>query len=225
MRPLGVGLASARSLQPFADMAKHTEKRSDNDEQVLSTREKLEQFHELIEDMEIAMMTTVNQDGALVSRPMATQKHSGDGKLWFMTNTASHKLEELDSDSRVNLAYYKDRTREFVSVSGVARVNKNRTKIHELYQADWKAWLGAESETRDGGPDDPRIALIEVTPQSVSYLKLDRPAAVVMLSVLKGIATGEPPKVGEVGKIDQRELAKDKTPRTAQLKQAQRELG
>lgn len=193
-------------------MATHTQKRHDNDEQVLSTREKLEQFHDLIEGMEIAMMTTLNTDGALVSRPMATQKHAEDGKLWFMTNAESHKLEELEGDSRVNLAYYKDRTREFVSVSGNARVNREPSKIHELYQADWKAWLGSESETRDGGPDDPRIALIEVTPHSAAYLKLDRPAPFVMLSVLKGIVTGEPPKVGEVGQLDESELARDWAP-------------
>ncbi len=177
----------------------------------LSAGEKLEQFHQMIEDMEIAMMTTVGANGALVSRPMATQKQLGDGKLWFMTNNESHKLEELESDPRVNLAYYKDRTREFVSVSGVARVNRDRAKIHELYHVDWKAWLGEESEQRDGGPDDPRIALIEVTPQSASYLHLDRPAALVMLSVLKGIVTGEPPKVGEVEQLDRRELAGETT--------------
>jgi len=189
-------------------MATYNDKRSDNDEP-LSTREKLEQFHELIEDMEIAMMTTINTDGALVSRPMATQKHAGDGKLWFMTNAESHKLEELEGDSRVNLAYYKDRTREFVSVSGVARVTRDRAKIHELYQADWKAWLGAESAERDGGPNDPRIALIEVTPHSACYLKLDRPAPMVMIGVLKGMVTGEPPKVGEVGHLDGREFSAD----------------
>lgn len=188
-------------------MAHDVAKRSDNDEQVLSTREKVEQYYDLIEDMQIAMMTSVNEDGALVSRPMATQKHASDGKLWFMTNTESHKVEELDKDPRVNLGFYKDRTREFVSISGHARVTKDRAKINALYRPDWKAWLGAESDVRDGGPDDPRIALIEVTPHSVSYLKLDRPAAFVVFSVLKGIATGEPPKVGEVGKLDERELA------------------
>jgi hypothetical protein len=94
-------------------------------------------------------------------------------------------------------------------VSGSARVTRDRAKVHELYQADWKAWLGAESEVRDGGPDDPRIALIEVTPQSASYLKLDRPAPFVMVSVLKGIVTGEPPKVGEVGQLNVGELASE----------------
>jgi general stress protein 26 len=191
-------------------MATHTQKRSDNDEQVTSTREKLEQFHELIEGIEIAMLTTISPDGALVSRPMATQKHAGDGKLWFMTNVETHKLDDLASDPRVNLAYYKDRTREFVSVSGRARVNRDRAKIRELYQADWKVWLGEESDVRNGGPDDPRIALIEVSAETASYLKLDRPAPFVMLSMLKSLVTGEPPKVGEVGKLDRSELSSGK---------------
>jgi hypothetical protein len=49
-----------------------------------------------------------------------------------------------------------------------------------------------------------------VAPLSASYLKLDRPAAFVALSVLKGMITGEAPKVGEVGKLDRRELASGK---------------
>jgi general stress protein 26 len=112
-------------------MATHTQKRSDNDEQVISTGEKIEQLHELIDDMAIAMMTTINTEGALVSRPMATQRHQRNGKLWFMTNGESHKLEELESDPRVNLGYYKDRTREYVSVSGTARITRDRAMIRE----------------------------------------------------------------------------------------------
>lgn len=203
-------------LQPLARhalcnmlrMANENQERSDNDEQVLSAREKLEHFHELIEGIEVALMTTVSPDGSLVSRPMATQKHTDNGKLWFMTNAESHKLDDLASDARVNLSYYKDRTREYVSVSGEARVTQDRAKIRELYQADWKAWLGKVDDVRDGGPDDPRIALIEVTAQSATYLKLDRPAPVVLFGVLKGILTGEPPKVGEVGRLDRANLTR-----------------
>jgi general stress protein 26 len=187
----------------------HTQDAHDKNGQIASVDEKLVQFHELIDDMEIAMMTTVNTDGALVSRPMATQKHAPGGRLWFMTNVESHKLEELDADPRINLAYYKDRTREFVSVSGVARVNRDRATIHELYKPDWRAWLGEVDELRDGGPDDPRIALIEVEPHTATYLKVDRPAPVVLFSVVKGMVTGEPPKVGKVGHLDEDELSLD----------------
>jgi hypothetical protein len=43
--------------------------------------EKLNRLYELIEDIEVAMLTTRRRDGSLVSRPMATQRradaHSG----------------------------------------------------------------------------------------------------------------------------------------------------
>jgi general stress protein 26 len=173
-------------------------------------KSELEKFHALVEQIEIAMMTTRRPDGHLESRAMANQKRADGADLWFVSNEATGKLRDIEHDPHVNLAYYKDRTREFVSVSGEARVNRDRGMIRKLYQADWKAWLGKEDDVRDGGPDDPRIALIEVTAQSASYLKLDRPAPLVLFSVIKGIVTGEPPKVGEVGQLDERELSSGK---------------
>jgi general stress protein 26 len=183
-----------------------------DDEEVLSTREKIEHLYELIDGIEIAMLTTRDSDGALVSRPMATQEHAANGALWFMTNIETHKLDEISGDARVNLAYYKDRTREFVSVSGWARVTQERARIRELYRAGWRMWLGDEGGLRDGGPEDPRIALIEVTPQSATYLKVDRPQPIVLFNLLKGMLTGEHPQVGEMGKLDRAELAQGKPP-------------
>jgi general stress protein 26 len=183
-------------------------RRQDGDDQVISTEKKLDQLYELIDGIEIAMLTTHAADGTLVSRPMATQAIRRGTDLWFMTNVETHKVDELVADPRVNLAYYKDGSREFVSVSGIAHVTQDKLAIHELYQPDWKAWLGDEGGQRDGGPDDPRIALIEVEAQSAVYLKSDRPRPLQLFSVLKGIVTGEPPKIGDMGRLDRRELAR-----------------
>ena len=189
-------------------MATETRTRKDGNDQVTSTEKKLEQLYELIEGIEIAMMTTHAADGSLVSRPMATQTVRRGTDLWFMTNVETHKVDELIADPRVNLAYYKDGSREFVSVSGTAHVTQDKALIHELYQADWKAWLGDEGGARDGGPNDPRIALIEVEAESAVYLKSDRPRPLALFSVVKGIVTGEPPNVGDVGRLDRRELSR-----------------
>src|SRR5689334_1666680 len=81
-----------------------------------SERDKL---YEMIEDLEIAMLTTRRRDGRLVSRAMATQKRAPGADLWFVTSEDTHKVEELEDESHVNLAYYKDRTREWISVSGL----------------------------------------------------------------------------------------------------------
>ena len=94
-------------------------------------------LHELIEDMEIAMMTTRRADGHLVSRAMANQKRAPGADLWFVTSEDTMKLDELERDPHVNLAYYKDRTREWISVSGIATLSRDRETIHRLYAKDW----------------------------------------------------------------------------------------
>jgi general stress protein 26 len=174
----------------------------------LPTAKKLEQLYELIDGIETAMFTSRTPSGALVSRPMQTQARRSGTDLWFMTSIESGKIDEIAADPQVNLGYYKDGTREYVSVSGRARVTQDRALVRELYQPDWKAWLGDEGGDRNGGPDDPRIALIEVQADSAYYLKSTQPRLIALFNVAKAIATGEPPKVGDMGKLDRAELGR-----------------
>jgi general stress protein 26 len=167
---------------------------------------KLKDLYDLIEGIEIAMFTTRRPDGHLVSRPMATQTQAEGTDLWFVTDVDTHKLDELEFDPHVNLAYYRDRTREWVSVSGTATVSQDRRAIHELYRPDWKAWFGDQGGVRDGGPDDPRIALILVDVHSVSYLKVNKPKPLVLFEVAKGMVTGTPPQIGEERHLSRSEL-------------------
>ncbi len=167
---------------------------------------KLDELYELIEGIEIAMFTTRRPDGHLVSRRMATQTQAEGSDLWFVTNIESHKLDELEFDPHVNLAYYRDRTREWVSVSGTATVSQDRRAIHELYRKDWKAWFGDEGGARDGGPDDPRFALILVDVESVIYLKVDKPQPLVLFEVAKAMMTGTPPNVGVERQVSGEEI-------------------
>lgn len=167
---------------------------------------KIEDLYKLIEGIEIAMFTTRRPDGYLVSRPMATQTQAEGTDLWFVTDIESHKLDELEFDPHVNLAYYRDRTREWVSVSGTATISQDRQAIHDLYQKDWKAWFGDQGGERDGGPDDPRLALVLVDVDSVVYLKVNKPAPVVLFEVAKGMVTGTPPKVGAQRELTGEEL-------------------
>jgi general stress protein 26 len=160
------------------------------------TSKKLDELYGLIEGIEIAMFTTRRPDGYLVSRPMATQTQAEGTDLWFVTDIESNKLDELEFDPHVNLAYYRDRTREWVSVSGQATISQDRRAIHELYRKDWKVWFGDQGGERDGGPDDPRLALVLVDVHSVSYLKVDKPKPLVLFELAKGLVTGTPPKIG-----------------------------
>lgn len=180
----------------------------ERDDQV-PTAKKLEDLYALVDGIETAMFTTRRADGHLVSRPMATQQRNGGSDFWFVTDIETHKLDELENDPHVNLSYYRDRTREWVSVSGTARISRDRAKIHELYAPDWRAWFGDEGGERDGGPDDPRLALILVEAHSVVYLKSDRPQPLVLFEVVKGMVTGQPPKAGDLRRMEEGELHSD----------------
>jgi general stress protein 26 len=197
---------ATRSGEETCDMAKNSEVREKQEQTAIPTEKKLDQLYELIDGIEMAMMTTRRADGSLVSRPMATQARAEGTDLWFMTDAQTAKVDELVADQHVNLGYYNSETREYVSVSGLAHVTQDPVRIHELYKPDWKAWLGDLGDDRDGSANDPRIALIEVQAQSATYLKADRPRAVALFEVVKGMITGEPAKVGVEGRLDSKEL-------------------
>jgi general stress protein 26 len=164
-------------------------------------KQELEKLYSHIADIEIAMMTTRRADGHLQSRAMATQKRALGADLWFVTLDTAPKLRDLDNDPHVNLSYYKDRTREWVSVSGVASVTRDRAKIHELYAPDWKMWFPKEGDPRHGTPDDPRMVLIGVDVHAAVFLEVNKPQPVVLFEVVKGWLTGSTPDLGEVHTI------------------------
>lgn len=162
----------------------------------------LEKLYEHIDDIEIAMMTTRRPDGHLQSRAMATQKRAGGADLWFITLDGGQKLRDIAVDPHINLSYYKDRTREWVSVSGIASITRDRQKIHELHAPDWKAWFPKEGDPRHGTADDPRMVLIGVDVQAAAFLEVDKPQPVVLYEVVKGFVTGSTPEVGEMHHIE-----------------------
>ncbi len=88
------------------------EARDQEQQKHLPTAKKLEQLYELIDGIETAMLTTRTTDGALVSRPMQTQARRAGTDLWFMASVDSGKIAELEAEPQVNLAYYKDGSRE-----------------------------------------------------------------------------------------------------------------
>lgn len=171
-----------------------------------STEKKLDELYELIGDMKIALMTTRRPDGMLVTRPMATQERGPHGDLWFVTNIETHKIDEIEHDPHVSLGYYNDSTKEWVSVSGTATITQDRAKIRELHEPDWNMWFEDEGGKRDGGPDDPRLALIFVDAHSVTYMKSKGSRPMVLFEIARGYLTGDEPDIGREEHLSPDEL-------------------
>jgi general stress protein 26 len=162
----------------------------------------LEKLYELIDELEIAMLTTRRPDGHLESRAMATQKRSEGADLWFVSAEETGKVRDVEADPHVNLAYYRDRTREWISVSGLATVSRDRAKIRELYAPDWKIWFADEGDPRHGTADDPRLVLVGVEVHAATFLEVDKPKPVVLFELAKGLLTRDAPELGELHRVE-----------------------
>ncbi|MEO7998741.1 MAG: pyridoxamine 5'-phosphate oxidase family protein [Gemmatimonadaceae bacterium] len=159
-------------------------------------QEKMQEFQKLVDGFDLAMLVTVADDSAIVSRMMATQKRRPGVDMWFVCTADDEKVTEIMQNPEVNISYVNNGSRDWVSVSGTATVNKDRALIRQLYQPDWKAWFPDEGGDKNGGPDDPRIALIDVDAHRVTYFRNTDSKPVAMFKVLRAMATGNPPDFG-----------------------------
>jgi len=168
--------------------------------------ERVAEFHRLVNEIEVAMLATRRADGDLVSRPMATQNWLAGADLWFVTSREASMLDEVRADPHVNVSYYRDGTREWVSVSGAAFLSEDRDTIRRLWRRDWRQWFPDHDGVEDGGPDDPRAVLIGIHAHSAVFMTAhSRPR--VLLERAKGIVTGMPPHVGHVHELKPGELS------------------
>jgi general stress protein 26 len=166
----------------------------------------LDELHDLIQGISIAMFTTRRADGHLVSRPMATQVRAPGADLWFVTMKGQDKLDEIAADPHVNLAYCRPNGREWVSVAGRAFTSTDPATLHLLWRPDWSVWFPKGAGARSGTPDDPRIVLIGVEAHSATFLTADKPAPLAFLELVKGYVTGRRPKVGKVRQLEAGDL-------------------
>lgn len=127
-----------------------------------TNQEAIKKLRELINDIDIAMLTTVDEDGTLRSRPMGTQKAEFDGDLWFLTRVDTPKVDEIQRQSRVNVSYAKPDKNRFVSVSGTAVLINDKAKIDEFWDPIYKVFFPE-------GKDDPRLRLLKVNVEKAEY--------------------------------------------------------
>ena len=167
----------------------------------VSTEKKLDDLYKLIKDIDVCMFTTRRPDGRLVTRPMQVQERTTGTDLWFVTDVEANKLEEIASDPHVNLGFYDNKTREWVSVSGKAIITQDRDLVHAMYKPDWKIWFPDEGGEKDGGPDDPRLTLLLVDVESAVYAVATKSRAGALVEMAKSFVTGDEPDVLRTEKI------------------------
>lgn len=117
----------------------------------------------LVRQMKVGMLTTMEPDGSLRSRPLETLEVDSQGRLWFFTQAHSPKAVEAEANAhQVSLAYADPRDEDFASISGTARVVRDDEKMRELWSSRLERWFPK-------GLDDPDLALLEVRIDKAEY--------------------------------------------------------
>ena len=136
---------------------------------------------ELIKDVKMAMLVTIDEDGRPRSRPMQTQDVEFDGTVWFFTDVNSEKVAEITANPRVNVAYASG-NETYVSLTGNAEIVQDTAKTHELWNPLLRAWFESA--------DDPRIRLVSVDAESAEYWDTPGGKLASLISLVKSAVTG-----------------------------------
>lgn len=153
-----------------------------------ATAEDEQTIEKLVAKASIALVTTVAEDGALVSRPLAVQQREFDGDLWFFTEDPSAKTDQVRANDQVNVAI--EAGHGWLSISGTGTVVKDQAKIDELWSTGAEAWF-------EQGREDPKVALLRVEAKTAEYWTSKAPMVVTLAKYAKAAVTGGRPDVGE----------------------------
>ncbi len=139
---------------------------------------------QIIEDIGVCMLTTINQVGGLHSRPMYVQEVDEDGSLWFFTSSQSNLMEEIVKIPIVNVTFSAFGKDKFLSATALAYENYDEEKMKELWTPALEVWF-------KDGIKTPDITLLKVDLQEVEYWDSPTATFVKVAGLIKPPAAAE----------------------------------
>lgn len=152
--------------------------------------EQIDDFYKTVDGLKVGLMATHRPGIGPVARSMAIAKRSGPDFL-FIANNHSQKFKDLEDDKTVLITFQNSSTQDWVSVTGTATtISNSDPRIKELYSASYStltAWFGDLGDgVHTGTPEDPRMTLIEIKSNYISYWK----STVTKLGFAKEVVVG-----------------------------------
>ncbi len=151
------------------------------------TNAEMAELCKLIESIPVAMLSNVDADGALVSRPMSVLKVDASGAVWFFVDLRSSRVEFLRV---VNLSFVDSARGTYVSLSGRGEIRSDRAQIEQLWTPMAKPWFPEGSDSRN-------LALLKFLPQRAEFWDAPHSRMVRMFALAASVVTGKPLGLGE----------------------------
>ncbi len=147
--------------------------------------EKRQRLSELVSKFNTAMLVTRTDSGDMRARPLSIASSGEGGALYFSTAIESPKVHELEMDPHV--AVVMQDGKRYVSITGLARVVRDRALIDRLWSASWKIWFPR-------GKDDPSLCVLEIEPIEAAYWDISGLQGVkYVFQMAKALLTGTQP--------------------------------
>lgn len=160
----------------------------------IQATDSLRKLGELIDSIEVAMLTTHAADGSMVTRPLQTLKFDANGEWVFFTAADSQKLSELRANPDVNIAYGHPGEQRYVSVRGRARDDRDRATIAELWSMPQEIFFPL-------GTDDPDLVVLRVRVRDAAYWESAGNFVAQALDFAKAMLSDDPSDLGKHGKL------------------------
>lgn len=151
----------------------------------LNQSEALEKIKALIEQNDTCFFCTAAETGPSSGvRPMSIQQVDEQGELWIILANDSHTYAEVQLDAHVKLYFQGSKHSDFLYLTGDARIVQDQEKVKSLWSPFLKVWFTE-------GENDPRIALIRVSPQAGYYWDNKHGNMVAGAKMLVGLVFGK----------------------------------
>ena len=144
----------------------------------------LERLKELVDEMHIAMLTTIVHGGWMRSRPMGIRNLSFDGSLWFFTQLSSPKVLEIELNPQVQVSMVNTKDNHYLSVAGTASISLDRQKMEALWNKGLESWF-------PDGLEDPDLALLKIEVEHAHYWDEDTGFLDLAAGFIKSQVTGK----------------------------------
>ncbi|KAI4245256.1 MAG: hypothetical protein L6R40_002613 [Gallowayella cf. fulva] len=134
--------------------------------------EQFKDLYKIVDGLKGGLLTTVRPGVGPVSRAMAVAKRVGPDFL-FLANHHAKKFEDLKNDKTCQITFQNSSTMDWVSITGEAVTTSNDDpRIKQVYSKGVNAWFGDLGDgVHTGMPEDPRMTLIEVKANYITYWK------------------------------------------------------
>jgi len=160
----------------------------------LEQEDAIGKLKELAEKIKICMFCSNMSVVPFSTRPMGLSEVDVDGKLWFLSASASIKNQEIKQDEKVQLIFSDPSNSQFLSIFGEADIFDDEKSIEKAWTPLAKAWF-------PDGKEDKTLTVIKVHPLDAYYWDTKNGKMVSLIKIAASAITGTKTDVGVEGKL------------------------